>query len=365
MKILSFILSVALLAGVVFPGCKQESKEQPKKVAAPDSVIVFVLQKQKINKQLSFPSELSSYERADISAKVNGYIKDVKVDIGDRVQKGQVLANIEAPELLSNYAQATSEVQAARSRYKGELDAFQRIANAAKVSGTIATGELEKSRNQMMADSALLQAAQSKMEMYARLKDYLVIRSPFNGTITQRNADAGALVGTTSAKPILTVENTSLLRLRVPVEEAYTSALPDSSAISFTVDAQPDKTYKAKLSRKTGAINKDNRTETWEFIFSNDKGELKPGMYANAIIKLGRPTPSFAVAPSAVATTLEKKFIIRLKNGKSEWVDVRSGINANDKIEIFGNLTEGDTLLQKATDEIKAGTKLNAKWANK
>jgi membrane fusion protein, multidrug efflux system len=127
------------------------------------------------------------------------------------------------------------------------------------------------------------------------------------------------------------------------------------------VDAQPDKKYYAKLSRKTGAINKDNRTETWEFLFNNNNQELKSGMYANATIKLGRTGNSFVVAPSAIATTLEKRFVIRLKGGVAEWIDVRNGMNTGDKIEIFGNLNEGDTLLLKATDEIKTGTKLLAK----
>ena len=350
-----------LVASVLFNACTSDNKEQQTKPVAQDSTTVFILQKQEVNKKFSFPSELTPLERAEIFAKVSGYIKTVKVDIGDKVQQGQVLAIIEAPEMLSNYAQASADVQFANSKYIASLDAFTRIENAAKVNGTVATGELEKSRNQMLADKAAHEATKAKLNAYAQLKDYLTIRSPFSGTIVQRNADIGTLVGTANNKPILVIENTATLRLKVPVQEAYTTALPDSSFISFTVDAQPDKKYFAKLSRKTGAINKDNRTETWEFIYNNSKQELKSGMYANATMKLGRSGTSFVVAPSAIATTLEKRFVIRLKNGKTEWIDVRNGMNTGDKIEIFGNLNEGDTLLLKATDEIKEGTKLIGK----
>lgn len=350
-----------LVASVLFNACTSDNKEQQTKPVAQDSTTVFILQKQEVNKKFSFPSELTPLERAEIFAKVSGYIKTVKVDIGDKVQQGQVLAIIEAPEMLSNYAQASADVQFANSKYIASLDAFTRIENAAKVNGTVATGELEKSRNQMLADKAAHEATKAKLNAYAQLKDYLTIRSPFSGTIVQRNADIGTLVGTANNKPILVIENTATLRLKVPVQEAYTTALPDSSFISFTVDAQPDKKYFAKLSRKTGAINKDNRTETWEFIYNNSKQELKSGMYANATMKLGRSGTSFVVAPSAIATTLEKRFVIRLKDGKAEWIDVRNGMNTGDKIEIFGNLNEGDTLLMKATDEIKEGTKLIAR----
>lgn len=350
-----------LVASVLFNACTSDNKEKQTKPVAQDSTTVFILQKQEVNKKFSFPSELTPLERAEIFAKVSGYIKTVKVDIGDKVQQGQVLAIIEAPEMLSNYAQASADVQFANSKYIASLDAFTRIENAAKVNGTVATGELEKSRNQMLADKAAHEATKAKLNAYAQLKDYLTIRSPFSGTIVQRNADIGTLVGTANNKPILVIENTATLRLKVPVQEAYTTALPDSSFISFTVDAQPDKKYFAKLSRKTGAINKDNRTETWEFIYNNSKQELKSGMYANATMKLGRSGTSFVVAPSAIATTLEKRFVIRLKDGKAEWIDVRNGMNTGDKIEIFGNLNEGDTLLMKATDEIKEGTKLIAR----
>jgi RND family efflux transporter MFP subunit len=350
-----------LVASVLFNACTSDNKDQQTKPVAQDSTTVFILQKQEVNKKFSFPSELTPLERAEIFAKVSGYIKTVKVDIGDKVQQGQVLAIIEAPEMLSNYAQASADVQFANSKYIASLDAFTRIENAAKVNGTVATGELEKSRNQMLADKAAHEATKAKLNAYAQLKDYLTIRSPFSGTIVQRNADIGTLVGTANNKPILVIENTATLRLKVPVQEAYTTALPDSSFISFTVDAQPDKKYFAKLSRKTGAINKDNRTETWEFIYNNSKQELKSGMYANATMKLGRSGTSFVVAPSAIATTLEKRFVIRLKDGKAEWIDVRNGMNTGDKIEIFGNLNEGDTLLMKATDEIKEGTKLIGK----
>ncbi len=342
---------------ILFAGCKQNEPAEVKPTTQ-DSVAVFILQKQEIRKQLSFPAELVPYEKAELFAKVNGYIKEMKADIGDKVSKGQVLAILDAPEMLSAYAQTGSDAQLARSRYRASLDAFQRIAQAAKVSGTIATGELERSRNQMLADSAAYESAKTKALTYGQLKDYLVIRSPFSGVVTQRNADPGSMAGNNNPKPILVVENNSQLRVRIPVEETYTHAIPDTSVISFTVDAQPDKIFKAKLSRKTGAVSKETRTENWEYIFNNEKRELSSGMYANAVLQLGRPEQSLAVAPGAIATTLERKFVIRLRQGKAEWVDVRTGFNSGDKIEIFGSLSAGDTILQKVTDEIKAGSPL-------
>jgi membrane fusion protein, multidrug efflux system len=363
MKISYAIIAMALPVIIALTGCGENTikAEVTTQKTGADSAMVFILKKDTVNKQITFPSELIPLERAEVFAKVTGYVSALKVDIGDKVNKGQVLALLEAPEMVANYAQANADVQSARSKYLGSLDAYRRIANAAKVDGTIAAGELERAKSQMMADSASVNAARSKTIAYAQLKDYLTIRAPFSGIITQRNVDPGTLVSTGNAKPMLVVENTSTLRLRVPVPEAYTAAATQTPVINFTVDAQPDITYQAKLSRKAGALNMSNRTETWEFLYPNNNYQLKSGMYANAVLKLGRKAPSFLVQSSAMATNLEKRFVIRLKDGKTEWVDVRAGISMSDKVEIFGNLVEGDTLLMRATDEIKPGAQLAPK----
>ncbi len=365
MKCCFSILGLAALAGML-TGCHQnpESKAIAKKAGA-DSVTVFLLTRDTVSKQITFPAELIPLERAEIFAKVSGYVGTLKVDIGDKVSKGQLLAVLEAPEANANYAQANADVQIARSRYLGSLDAYRRIVNAAKVEGTIAAGELEKAKSLMMADSAALNAARSKTIAFAQLKDYLTIRAPFNGVVTQRNVDPGTLVSAANPTPMLVVENISTLRLRVPVPESYTAANTETGSITFTVDAQPEVTYQAKLSRKAGALTLADRTETWEFLFQNNHLQLKSGMFATAVLNLGRKSPTFLVPAAAVATNLEKRFVIRLKDGKTEWVDVRNGINLGDRLEIFGQLSAGDTLLARATDEIKAGSSLIPRFGKK
>jgi len=360
-----FLLKGAIFFVLLITGCKEKVKQQSVKKTANDSVNVFILGKEPVNKQIALPGELVSLERAEIIAKVSGYVKTLKVDIGDRVKQGQVLAILEAPEYFSNYAQANADVQTARSKFFGSLDSYKRILSASKVDGTIAANELEKVKNQMLADSSSMEGAKSRLNSIAQMRDYLTIRAPFNGIITQRNVDVGTLVGLTNAKPMIIVENNSSLRLRIPVPEAYTAAIPDSSFINFTVDAQPGITYKANLSRKSGSLNLTNRTETWEYVYTNKDNQLKSGMYANASLRLGRKESSFVVPSTAVATNLEKRFVIRLKDGKSEWINVRNGVNLDDKVEIFGNLSVGDTLLTRATDEIKPNTKLLPKLQSK
>lgn len=362
MKNIKGILIFTIAACALAIGCKNKENRLQMPTATTDSVAAFILKKETFNKEVSFPGEFLPLEKAEIYTKVPGYIKTLKVDIGDWVQEGQVLAVLEAPEIIANYAQNHSDVQTARSKYMGSLDAYNRTLNAAKVEGTIAAGEIERIKSQMLADSATLEAAKYRLNAYAQLKNYLIIRAPFSGIVTQRNVDPGTLVGTGNTNPILIVENNSILRLRLPVPEAYVSANVEGASVKFTVDAYPDVLFKAKLSRKSGALNLTNRTEIWEFLYVNKENQLKPGMFANAILTFYRSTPSFMVPSTAIVTNQEKRFVIQLKDGKTEWVEVRNGISVGNKTEIFGNLSEGDTLLVNGTDQINTGINLNPKF---
>jgi len=350
MKISSIILVFTVL---LISACDSHKKESTSAPIA-DSVKVFSLRKEAVSKIFSLPAELLPWERAEVYAKVEGYVRELKVDIGDRVRKNDVLVVLDAPEVTANYAKSSADLQAAQSRYLTSLDLYKRTVNAGKEKGAVSDSELERVKNQMLSDSATYEAARSGANAYAQLKNYLFIRAAFDGVITQRNIDPGTLVGK-EQKPMIVLENITKLRLRVGVPEAYTSAIPESTSIFFTVDAQPSKKYPATLTRKSNQIDEKTRTELWEFEAVNTSKELKSGMFANASFNLRREGASFVVPYSAVVTTLEKRFVIRVRGGKTEWVDVRNGINTNDKIEIFGDLQEGDLLLTKANDEIREG----------
>jgi membrane fusion protein (multidrug efflux system) len=365
MKFFQLVILSIITMSILSSGCSQNNIQHQTSQSNADTVAVFSLKKGQIDKQVTFPAELTPLNKAEIYAKVSGYINEFRVDIGDHVKKGDVLVILDAPEVISNYSQFYSDKQSAYAKYQTSLDAYNRLFQASKVSGTVSAEEIEKSKNLMLSDSSVLEAAKSKLDAGAELKNYLTIRSPFNGIVSQRNFDQGTLVGGSNLKPLLIVENIEKLRLRIPVPEAYSMAVPDTTIIHFTVDAQPGKIYTADLSRKSGEINLGNRTEIWEYIYQNKDSELKSGMYATATIRFRRKESSFLVPESAVITNLEKRFVIRLKDNKAELVDVISGITQDDKVEIFGTLLEGDILMVRATDEIKSGTKLYGKMKTK
>jgi len=315
--------------GAAVSGAAAASGAPASAAPAADTVQAFVLKADTLKKTVELPGELIPYLQTDLFAKVQGYVQVMKADIGDRVRKGQTLAIIDAPEVNTQFTQSMAAQQAAKARLTTSADQYNRLYRASQSPspGIVAPVDLENSRNQMTADSASYEALRQQSKAYKEVSGYLYITAPFDGVITARKADPGALVNANAM--LLTVQDNNTLRLRVAVPEIYISAAGSNKNLFFSVDAYPEQRF---------------------------TGLLTAGTFVYAKIKLGRSTPSFVLPPSAIATTLERKFVIKVKEGKVQWVDVRQGMTTDAGIEVFGDLATGDTLLVKATDERKPGT---------
>ena len=328
--------------------------------SAADTVQAFLLKTDTLKKVVELPGELIPYLQTDLYAKVEGYVQAMKVDIGDRVRRGQTLAIIQAPEVNTQVTQSLAALQAAKAKLTTSSDNYNRLYQASQSPspGIVAPVDLVNSRNQMLADSASYEALRQQSNAYKEVSGYLYVTAPFDGVITARKADPGALVSANAM--LLTVQDNNILRLRVAVPEIYVAAASGNKTLSFSVDAYPQQRFTGALTRKTETIDPVTRTELWEFDVDNGPHLLKAGTFVYAKIALGRSAPSFVLPPSAIATTLERKFVIRVKDGKAEYVDVRQGMTTDAGVEVFGNLSIGDTLVTKATDERKPGT--SAYW---
>jgi membrane fusion protein (multidrug efflux system) len=350
-----FILLTIIVSNIL--SCKNNSDpKQATRAIAPDTVPVFILQDTSVTKSIEFPAELLPYEQSTLFARVQGYVKEIKVDLGDQVRRGQTLALIEAPELNTKQAEYQSSLQAARAKYMSSNDMYERLykASQTKTPGIVAPVELTRSRNQLLADSSAFEASKLLAQSYQQVAGLLVLKAPFDGIITTRNVDRGALVGNNQV--LLTVQNNRMLRLRIAVPELYNAANTAGKEAAFRVDAFPEKLFTASLARKSGTIDPATRTELWEYKSDNKDKLLKAGSFAYVRLKLQRAGNSFVISPAAIATNQERKFVIRIKDGKAEWVDVRQGMSTEKGTEVFGELTNGDTLAMRASDERKPGS---------
>ena len=352
-NILSLVIITSLLTS-----CGQSTSTSNTAATTPaqDTVPVFLLRTDTLKKTVDLPGELQPWLQTDLFAKVQGYVRQMKVDIGDRIHKGQTLAILEAPEVNTQVSASQAALASAFSRYTASKDKYQRLfqASQSESPGIVAPVDLVTSHDQMAADSAAWEAAKQQSKAYKEVSGYLFITAPFDGTVIARKADPGALVSASTM--LLTVQDNNTLRLRISVPETYVAAATGKKDLSFSVDAWPQQRFTGTLTRKTETIDPATRTELWEYDVDNRQHLLKAGAFVYARLSLGRGAPSMILPPTAIATTLERKFVIRVHDGKAQYIDVRQGMTTDSGVEVFGDLHPGDTLLTKATDERKPGT---------
>jgi RND family efflux transporter MFP subunit len=380
---------------------------------APDSTIVPVVAVTStiLQKPVKLPAELEPFRDVKVRAKVKGFINWIGVDRGSIVKSGQCLIKLTAPELDAQcdearakqveakaaHAEAMSVVEQDRASHvevQAKLDAdrllLERLRKADREPGAIAQNEVDAAAKAVEGDEARLKAAQSKVEAakseadaklqaitaatnslksLEQMRAYLIVRAPIDGVITERFVHEGDIAGVSGGRnetehPLLRLEETSRLRLVVSVPEQLCSGIAAGDVLAFSVPAYLGREFHGTVSRIGHALDQETRTMPVELDVNNASGELEPGMYATVTWEVRRNRPTLFVPISAVVNTLEKSFVVRVKNGIAEVVEVSTGQTMNDKVEVVGNIKEGDEIVLKGSDEYKDGSHMATRIAS-
>jgi membrane fusion protein (multidrug efflux system) len=311
-----------------------------------------------LSSYVKLPGQLKPFEEVNIYAKVNGFVDDVLVDRGSWARKGQVLVRLVAPELESQVQLATSKYVQAQENAIASREQYRRLKDAANEAGAVAPLDLDNALARMKADEARVMAEKSNVDLMNDFKRYLVITAPFDGVITQRNISSGALVGPgtkTNDQPMLVLQHLKKLRLEVFIPEAYVDQVDLTRQVSFIFNSMPQNEHKAKISRSANALT-NMRSEAIEIDIQNNRQQLKPGMYAEVKVPLLSEAKSLLIPNNAIVRSTERQYVITVKDGKTQFVDIKEGLKAKDSTEVFGALAGGDQILLHATDEINEGT---------
>jgi len=364
----SLLLACTLLAASLFSSCsssdgegkdgdKEKKEKQTDSAAAPTAT--FMLEKGKLSTTLYTPGELIAYQQVDLYAKENSFVKKLYADVGSEVREGQLLASLEAPELLSQLSGAQSRLKSQEAIFIASKANYDRIVETSKTPGTISQNDIDQADARQKSDNAQLEAAKSAYNQVAETLKYLEVRAPFTGVISARNVNPGAYVGPSgkgSEFPLFTLQEQKHLRLVISVPEAYTGYLTDNDAVKFKVKSRPDEWFYAKVKRLAGALDNNLRAERIEMdVFNNDK-KLLPGMVAEVNIPLPARDSTFLVPKSSVVNSTERVFVIRVVDHKAQWVDIKMGREEAGKAEVYGNLKTGDQLIKTASEEIRDGS---------
>ena len=411
----TFLVFILVIAATT--GCRSSAHDQAAKTASSPAtaqtptVAVTEVVSLELNRQLRLPGELQSFQDVAIYAKVPGFVDAINVDRGSVVKSGQLLARLRAPELDAQRSEAEARSRAAQSqrveaaarvnsaraqrleseaKLAAEEVTYQRLKSASATPGAVAGNDVEVALRSVEASRARVQlwgenekAAQAQLKALEEneralgeaartsqnIEAYLRITAPFDGVITERNAHPGSLAGTggQSAAPMLRLQQVSRLRLVVAVPESEVAGVASGTKVNFTVPAAPGEQFTGMVRRISHALDVKTRTMPVELDVNNSSGRLAPGMFPEVIWPARRLRPSLFVPPTAVATTTERTFVIRVRDDQVEWVDVKRGVAMNqpggDLVEVFGGLAPGDQIAMRGTDELRQGTRVTTKKA--
>jgi len=381
----------------------QEARTSSERGAQIPTVTVTKVVSQELNREIRLPGELQAYQDVALYAKVTGFVDSIGVDRGSVVKSGQLLVRMSAPELAAQRSESaaktrgaisqTTEAEArvgsvkaqrleAEAKLAADESTYKRLKAASATPGVVAGNDLEIAEKTVEADRARVRlyeqnekAAQAQVLSLAEnakavgeaahsvenIESYLRITAPFDGVVTERNIHKGSLVGASGgpvAVPMLRIRQISKLRLVVSVPETDVGGIVHGDKVSFSVPAFPGETFTGEVQRIAQSLDVKTRTMPVELDVANSPAHLSPGMYAEVVWPIRRKQSSLFVPPSAIATTTERAFVIRIRNGTTEWVDVKRGEPMGDLIEVYGALEPGDEVALRGTDELREKTQV-------
>lgn len=373
------LLAALLIASSTIGGCGHTASAVPAEQAArPASVDAVRVISHRLEMNVSLPGELQPFEEVRVFPKVSGFVQWIGVDRGSTVKKGQLLALLTAPEILAQKSEAQAKLLGAENqRIAGEAklaadgSTYQRLKAASATAGVISDQELETAEKTAEADRARVvalrnstDAARAMLRSAQEMEGYLRITAPFDGVVTKRNVHPGALVGPAagaSTQPsMLRIEEVSHLRLVVAVPEIFVSGVEKGATVNFTVPAFPGRTFSGTVARLADSIDVSTRTMPVELDVWNPKLELASGMFPQVSWPVQRHGETLFVPQSAVARSGDQSYVLRIRKGKTEEVNVKTGAVVKDLTEIFGPLEVGEAVVLHPSDDLRLGATVQA-----
>jgi RND family efflux transporter MFP subunit len=389
------LLAIVLVAGATaFSGCNKSEPPASAAAAAPD-VAVTKAARMPLDRQLTVSSELVPYQEIDVYAKESGFVKQLLVDYGSHVKAGQLLAVLEIPELEAQIRQDDAMIRNASDRVNLASNQLKRSQAQAKVSqlqydrlagvvkerpGLVAQQEVDDAQGKDLAAAAAvdaaqsnvqasqsdLQAAQARKEHDQVLFDYAKITAPFEGVVTQRYANLGALVqggtnSSTQAMPVVRVSQDDRFRLVIPVPESYVHFIRIGSEVKVRVPSL-DRDLPGKVARFSTDVKEDTRTMHTEVDVFNPDRALVQGLYAEATITLDHKADALAVPLQAVAHNGAETIVYVVDaSGKLDTHPITLGLQTATDAEILSGLNEGDLVVVGDRGGLKAGQMVHPK----
>jgi RND family efflux transporter MFP subunit len=351
------ILVLMIYSGIHSRAVAESRLTQRTQEAAIPTVSVVFPQEGAPTQEIILPGNTQAFSDALIYARTSGYLKRWYFDIGAHVQKGQLLAEIETPEVDQQLLQA-----------RADLDTAQANLNIAKITakrwqdlvsnGSVSQQETDQAINNLSAVKAAAESSSANVRRLEQLQSFEKIYAPFDGIITTRNTDIGALIdagANTQPRELFHMAAIRKLRLYVAVPEVYSRAARSGAPATLTLDEFPGQTFHGTLVRNANAIDIASRTLLVEVDVDNPTGQLLPGAYVFVHLKLPDQTRSVTIPSNALIFRKEGLQVGLVRNGKAELVPIKISRDYGNSVEIISGLQSTDAVIVDPSDSLIAG----------
>ena len=334
-------------------GCKPASVEPTKAAAPPVAVQVIQPRRGPITRNITLPGNVLAYQQATLYAKVAGYLKTITVDKGDRVKEGDLIADIEVPEMLADLARYKAEVEVAELDYK-RLSESQK-----KLPDLVVPQTVDNAKGK-------LDVARASLERTETLLGFAKITAPFSGVITRRMVDAGAFIPAATSgsaaqnAAIVTLADFNRVRVQVAVPELETALVATDQPVQLSVDGLPGRAFDGRITRFSYALDEATKTMLAEIELPNPKLELRPGMYAVVKIGIERKGDALLVPVEALVVERAGAFVFTINDNKARKTRVQTGFNDGANVEIVSGVKPDQRVILVAKRALNDGQAVEA-----
>ena len=358
-RVTVILLAILVIAGVVaglIPRLKQraELRAETRALSVPTVAVVSPSQGRP-SSALPLPAEVKPFIEAPIYARANGYLKRRLVDIGSHVKEGQLLAEIDAPELNQELERARGQFAQAEAALGLSKITAERWAGLVKTASVSDQENAEKQAD-FKLKTASAESARAEVRRLEKLQSFLRVTAPFAGTITVRNIDSGDLIVAGAGKELFHLAQTRKLRIFAQVPQAMARSIRTGQTAEMTVSELPARTFKPRVIRTAGVMASDSRTLLIELELDNPKDEIIAGGYAQVRFTESKMEPVLTVPSNTVLFRPEGPQVgIVKENGKVELRTVKLGRDFGQTLEVLTGVNPTDQVILNPSDSLTAG----------
>src|SRR5438874_415508 len=359
--IVGVVLVILVAVGGAFWGITTRARalavvtRETRELAVP-TVAVAMPDRGSPQEEIALPGNMQAFADASIYARTNGYLKRWYVDIGAHVRAGQTLAEIDTPEIDHQLQQARADLATAQANARLAQTTAERYRDLIRTD-SVAQQDLDNANGSLEAKVAAVESARANVRRLEQLQSFKRIEAPFEGVVTARNTDIGALIDSGSnARELFHVAAVQTLRVFVNVPEVYARAAQPGLKADLTLKEYPGRRFTGTLVRTAQAIEVASRTLLTEIDVDNPHGELLPGSYAEVHLHLPTAASTLKVPVSALIFRSDGLMVATIKEGNQvAIVPVIAGRDFGNAVEILGGLTGSERVILNPPDSLADG----------